>query len=227
MRIAVSGTTNIGKTTFVNDFLQIWSTYKTPEKTYRSVLIEGTNYKVGETTQKTQGKILTQMVKQQNEYRKTDKIIYDGCPLDNIAYTLWCYEKNKVDDKFVEKSLKKVYESMRKLDIILFIPLTKASPVEYNGTDDEYVFMTEMDHIYKGLFNQWMNNPESTVFPKEDKPGMVDIYGNQQERIALTRMYLNDAGDAIDATPTLEQLSEIDEMQELIDQQKELQRNKL
>ena len=227
MRIGVSGTTSIGKTTFVSDFLQIWSTYTTPKKTYRSVLLEDANYKLGETTQKTQNDILTQMVKCQKKYRKSDKVIFDGCTLDNIAYTLWCYDKGVVDDKFVQKSLKRVYESMRKLDIILFIPMTKAASIPFEGSDDEYVFMTEMDHIYKGLFNQWLNNPECTVFPKEDKPGMVDIYGSQHERIHLTRMYLNDAGDAIDATPTLEQLSEIDDMQKLIDEQKDLQRNKL
>jgi hypothetical protein len=39
-------------------------------------------------------------------------------------------------------------------------------------------------------------------------------------------MYLNGDGEPIDATPTLEQLSEMGDMQKLIDDQKELIRNK-
>jgi len=40
MRIAISGTANIGKSTLLQDFLQEWSMYGREVKTYRDVLAE-------------------------------------------------------------------------------------------------------------------------------------------------------------------------------------------
>ena len=63
-----------------------------------------------------------------------------------------------------------------------------------------------------------MNNPKCGFFDPRDKPAIIEIFGTRQERIALTRMYLNDAGDPIDATPTLEQLSEMSDMKKLAEE---------
>ena len=49
------------------------------------------------------------------------------------------------------------------------------------------------------------------------------MFGTRHQRIALTRMYLNDKGEPIDATPTLEQLSEMGDMQKLLGEVKEAQ----
>ena len=38
MRIGISGSINVGKTTLVNDFLRAWPNYKTPESSYRDIL---------------------------------------------------------------------------------------------------------------------------------------------------------------------------------------------
>ena len=229
MRIGVSGTTKIGKTTYINDFLDIWSRYKLPEKTYNKVIeedVQGKNLHIGETTQDIQDKILNFMVKQHKKYRSSDMVIFDRCPLDNLVYTLWSNDKGIVDDKFVEKTIEKCRKSLARLDLILFLPITKAAPVQFEGTEDEYVFMLEIDHLFKGIYQQWMNNSDSTLFDPRDKPAIIEIFGSQRERIELTRMYLNGDGEPIDATPTLEQLSEMGDMQKLIDDQKELIRNK-
>ena len=34
-------------------------------------------------------------------------------------------------------------------------------------------------------------------FPKDDSPGIIEIYGNREERIALMNQYLNVDGDII------------------------------
>ena len=40
MRIAISGTANIGKSTLIQDFLQEWPNYGFEIKTYRDILSE-------------------------------------------------------------------------------------------------------------------------------------------------------------------------------------------
>ena len=56
MRIAISGTANVGKTTLIKDFLKEWPDYTTPESTYRDLLPEEGHSK--DTTKETQEKIL-------------------------------------------------------------------------------------------------------------------------------------------------------------------------
>ena len=86
MRIAISGTACQGKTTFINDFLQEWPNYETPEKTYRDVLDKDNHSE--STDEDNQWDVLNFMVDQLQEYRKGDNVIFDRCPLDNLVYTL-------------------------------------------------------------------------------------------------------------------------------------------
>ena len=222
MRIAVSGTTRIGKSSYIQDFLDVWTKYESPDKTYRDIVKENDNFRFGGTTQKKQKKILDFMVEQHKDYRSYNKVIFDRCPLDNLAYSLWCHERAKVDDDFINECIPIIRESLRKLDIIFFMPLTKAAPVEFEGTEEQAQFREEIDNIYKGIYYQWMNNPKCTLFHKDDKPAIIEMYGTPHQRMALTQMYLNADGDPIDATPTLEQLKEMGDMNQLIEDQKDL-----
>ena len=43
MRIAISGTACQGKSTLVKDFLDLWPSYSTPEKTYRDIPVSYTH----------------------------------------------------------------------------------------------------------------------------------------------------------------------------------------
>ena len=64
MRIAFSGTANTGKTTIINNFLAVWSQYKTPEKTYRDIIKEKNLPHSSSTTTDTQWDILNFMIDQ-------------------------------------------------------------------------------------------------------------------------------------------------------------------
>ena len=218
MRIAVSGTTKTGKSCYIEDFLDIWSDYKTPEKSYRDVVDDAESLREGGTTEEIQKKILDHMCGEHKKYTPTSRVIFDRCPLDNLAYTIWAYDKEKVDEDFVGESIESVKEAMRGIDIIFFFPISKTSPIDYKFTPDQAIFRSEVNNIYRSFYDQWMNNPKCGFFDPRDKPAIIEIFGTRQERIALTRMYLNDAGDPIDATPTLEQLSEMSDMKKLAEE---------
>ena len=68
MRIAISGTACQGKTTLVKDFLDLWPSYSTPEKTYRDILKENNLEHSTNTSKDTQRKILDFMIEEQQKY---------------------------------------------------------------------------------------------------------------------------------------------------------------
>ena len=159
MRICVTGTCSQGKSTYINDFLKEWSDYETPKKTYRDSLKDQWGIK---TTKDVQWDILNSMVDELQKHDKESNVIFDRGPLDNIASTLWAYSKEveDIDDEFVAKCIDIVRESLKLLDIIFFIPITKVAPLDYDtdrfladkqkGLVDEN-YRVEIDNILKAV----------------------------------------------------------------------------
>ena len=226
MRIAISGTANIGKTTLIQDFLKTWPNYKTPSQTYREALKAGNYPHSKKCTKDGQWAILNHMIDEMQKYTSKDHVIFDRCPLDNLIYSLWSNSKNAtdVDDEFVNKCINVVRESMKFLDIIFFIPITKASQVkiEENGMreiDPEYI--SEIDNLFKAIIRHYTHGlTVDKFFPKDDSPGIIEIYGNREERIALMNQYLNVDGDIIgEAGDTVLNPHTINQLEQLLKDQ--------
>ena len=199
MRIAISGTACQGKSTLVDDLLLEWPSYTSPDKTYRDVLNVTSNHSES-TDEDTQWDILNFMVDQLQEYRKGDSVVFDRCPLDNLVYTLWAHEKGKISKEFVDKCIPVIKESTRFMDIVLFIPLTKSHKVaiEDDGTrNTDPVYIREIDNIFKTLL-QYYYQDVGPFFIKDDKPAIIEIFGNRQERLEMIKLYLDENGDAMD-----------------------------
>lgn len=201
MRIAISGTACQGKTTLLNDFLQTYKTYKTPDTTYRQVIADNKHSKQADV--ETQWKILDFMSEQLTQYSTQDDIIYDRCPLDNLVYSLWCYERNidGFDKEYIDKTINMFRETMKFLDIIFFIPITRVSTVEIEGdeqreTDAQYI--KEIDNLFKAMYQQWLQ-PESSFFEKDDRPAIIEVFGNPQERLHMVKLYVDpETGENVD-----------------------------
>lgn len=203
MRIAISGTACQGKSTLIKDFLEQWPNYTTPSKTYRDIIVENGLSHSSVTSQETQWEILNFMIDELQKFRKEDKVIFDRCPLDNIIYSIWAEEKKEsdIDHKFIQKCMPLIRETLKFLDIIFFTPITKVSPVELEeddlrDTNKEYI--SEIDNIFKAVHRDYMNNPKSTFFAEDDRPGIIEVFGNRKERIELIKLYLDNDGDFIE-----------------------------
>ncbi len=201
MRIAISGAACQGKSTLINDFLGAYTQYSAPEKTYRSLIDSDQHSK--NTTPDLQWSILDFMAEQVTSYRNNDNVVFDRCVLDNIVYSLWCFDKGVegFDSAFIEKCMPLVKESMKFLDIIFYIPITNVAPVDIvedgtRETDKEYI--TETDNLFKAMYQQWLQ-PESKFFPHDDKPAIIEVFGNQVERMHMVKLYVDeDTGGAVD-----------------------------
>lgn len=196
MKIAVIGTQNIGKTTYINDFLKKWPMYKTPEKTYRDIIKEkklNCNENGDEESQKV---ILDCLVDQTIDSSKDDFIIMDRSVLDNLAYTSWLNLYGKVSDSFLEKTKTIVKETLKLYDVLFFLPITKFSNIEIK--DDglrsiDPVYRQEIDTLFKA-FQDSYNKGDGRVFPKDDSPALIEIFGNPEERIKMTELYITEKG---------------------------------
>ena len=196
MKIAISGTACTGKTTYINDFLKKWSMYETSSSTYREVLKEKNLPHSSNGTEESQKLILNYLVDQAIECSKKDYVILDRCVLDNFVYTSWLFLNGKVSEKFLEECRTLTRETLKLYDIIFFIPLTKVAPVkliEDSLRDPDPVYRAEIDNIFKAYMGSYLKS-DGKVFPSEDCPAVIEIFGNPQERIKLTELYLTKEG---------------------------------
>ena len=219
MRIAISGTACQGKSTLIKDFLEQWPNYTTLDKSYRDIITEKDLSHSSSTNKDTQWEILNFMIDEFQKTKKGDKIIFDRCPLDNIVYSIWSEAKkdSDIDEEFIKKCMPLVRETLRSLDIIFFTPITKVAPVELEekdlrDTNKEYV--EEIDNIFKAVHRDYMNNPKSRFFVEDDRPAIIEVFGNRKERIELIKLYLDNDGDFI-APGEIITPEEIEEMEKM------------
>lgn len=203
MRIAISGTASIGKSTLIKDFLQQWDMYGREVKTYRDVLDEKNLPHSKETTKASQKAILDYMVETLQEFKKGDKVIFDRCPLDNLVYSLWALgqEGSDIDEEFIDECIPIVREALTNLDIIFFIPITKLNKINieddgFRETDKQYI--KEIDNFFKVLQRHYTENPQDNpFFPRDDSPALIEVFGTREERIKMIELYLDAEGDLI------------------------------
>ena len=233
MRIAISGTACQGKSTLINDFLKEWDMYTTPEKTYRDYLTENNLLHSKETTKDTQWDILNFMVDTLQQYSKGDKVIFDRCPLDNMVYSLWANERviNDLDDDFIRKCIPVVRESLRFLDVIFYIPITAAAPVqivEDELRETDKVYIKEIDNLFKGIEQQYLQGQKDSPFlPNEECPAIVEIFGNREQRLHMMRQYIDAEGDLLGENSSSILGEEVLDMEQILrDQYREMNKEK-
>lgn len=203
MRIAISGTAGQGKTTLIKDFLAEWPNHKSESQSYRDLLKAENLPHSKLATKDSQWKILNHMIDELQKYSAKDYVIFDRCPIDNLIYSLWCFEKKSsdIDKEFIDKCIPLVRESLRQLDIIFFTPITKVAPVklEANGNREvDPIYVKEIDALFKVIHMQHVQNAgKNPFFPKDDSPAMIEVFGNRQERIQMIKFYLDTQGDLI------------------------------
>jgi GTPase SAR1 family protein len=128
MRIAISGTHSVGKTTLIEEFMR-----RHPEFVYEAepytVLVE--DYGEEFSSEPTVDDFYRQLefnVDRLRHHKDDGMVIYERCPADFLAYILALKDLNTegVDSAFVEKLLGMVLDAIQHLDLIIFLPLDEA-----------------------------------------------------------------------------------------------------
>jgi broad-specificity NMP kinase len=199
--ICVTGTNHIGKTTFIEDFIKKYPQYKLAKETTLFTLDDPKKTK--KSVKKDFGKQeifdLNVSIEQLKGFDgKKDKVIIDGCILDNLIRVLHYKDKNpnKITDEVVWQIVMKVKNHLCKYDVIFYIPLTKKYNIEVKDKKVDMVEREELSHLFEGIIETYKTH-KGSYFPLENSPAVLEILGSPIERIAMSGLYMDD----IDAPP--------------------------
>lgn len=224
MRIAVSGTSNTGKSTLVKNILAVWPNYKTPSKTYRDLIKEKNLPHSSKTSIDTQWDILNFMLDQLQNTTTKSNIVFDRCPLDNLAYTLWSHDKGieGFTKEYVDKAIKLTKESMRHIDLILLLKYDSIIKIEQDELRDTNVeFIKEVNEIFDALYLQYRINYEADIFfPKDDSPGIIVLPTCPKQRIEMISEYISPEGEMYGDETSIFNPENLTELETLVKQQK-------
>lgn len=195
-KIAVCGTACQGKSTLIQDMIKRWPKLTTPEKTYRDVIKERGLVINKDGNAESQKIILDVLTDQLMVNYGHKKVVFDRCPLDNLVYSIWLNGKypDRMPDKEVEKAITIVRESLKFLDAIFFIPITKVhkvdiQPSEQREIDPEYI--SEIDNIFKAVI-QTQKIGIGKFFDLADCPPIIEVFGDRETRIKMMELYIDD-----------------------------------
>ena len=121
MRIAISGTHGVGKSTLIEEFLRAYPEFAHEPEPY-VVLVE--DYGEEFSAEPCVEDFLRQLefnLERLGRHVAGENVIYERCPLDFVAYL------NVLDASSTEALWERVSEAMRQLDLIVYLPLDDAS----------------------------------------------------------------------------------------------------
>ena len=115
-----------------------------------------------------------------------------------------------------------VRESMRSLDIIFLCTRDLMGPVENNGKREvDPLYVAETDNIFKAVSKQFQTGT-SPLFPPNDSPAIIEVYGNTDERMAQVALYVTSEGTMYGEEQSIVNFDELIKMKSLLEEVKHL-----
>lgn len=119
MRIAVSGTHGVGKSTLIDEFLRTHAEFVHEPEPY-TVLVEDFGEEFSdEPDVEDFRRQLEFSIDRLRQHAPGEKVIYERCPVDFLAYI------DALEPMSVEALLGPVSHAMQNLDLIVYLPLDK------------------------------------------------------------------------------------------------------
>ena len=187
MRIAVSGTHYMGKSTLIEDFIETHPEYRKEIEAY---------YRLQETKEMESSlepsleSLIEQLdysIEQLNECANEANVIFDRCPVDYLAYamTLANQESFDINDSEIMERLSEIKEALNHLDIIVFLPITHEHCIDY--TEENPVFRKKADQFFKQLYRDEIVD----IFPRYNHPKIIELWGDRKARIKSLENYIS------------------------------------
>jgi predicted ATPase len=183
MRIAISGTQCLGKTTLINDIIEKYPQFSTTSSTYRDQI---KNYKLKCNKQAdVQGQtiIMNKVVDELMLNHENTDIIFDRCVFDALIYTTWAglnSDESDIDETVVKLQFDLARFYAHYYDKIIFIPMLGdgTDPVmeEDNLRETDEGYRIEVNELFESLYAHLGEAPE---FDKK----IAYINGTREERL--------------------------------------------
>lgn len=186
MRIAVSGTHFMGKSTLIEDFIKKHPDYKCEIEPYYKLQDEKTMELSLEPSLDSLLEQLGYSIEQLNKHANECNIIFDRCPIDFIAYAMCVTDQDSIDinDNEISEKFPEVKEALNNLDLIVFLPIIKEHLIEY--TEENPAYRKAADKCFKKIYREDICD----IFPRYDHPKIIEILGDRLTRIKKLESYL-------------------------------------
>jgi len=187
VRIAVTGSHSLGKSTVVNDWVAAHDGYLREEEPYRALGLFGPNEILfrDSSTRLHNGIPLYYNISRVHRYATSDTdVIFDRAPVDYLAYSQFtadCHTTD-IDDAFVASMVPAVRESLDHLDILAFVPRSDRWPVEMEADGIRPVDLDYRDTV-DAIFKQIYRDGRFDVMPTENAPLLVELDGPREQRL--------------------------------------------
>jgi len=187
MRIAISGSHSLGKSTVVNDWVAAHPEFRREEEPYRALALNGP-YEIlfrESSTRLHNGIQLYYNISRVNRYSSAaDDVIFDRAPVDYLAYSQYTANQGStdIDSAFVASMVPAVRESLDHLDILAFVPKSEAWPVEMEADGIrpvDHAYRDEVDAIFKQIYREG----RFAVMPAVHPPLMLELVGSRNQRL--------------------------------------------
>ena len=186
MRIAISGSHSLGKSTLVWDWVKRHPQYTREEEPFRALDSEMYEIRFRQESNRLHNGIqMYYNASRVNLYSSiNDCVIFDRAPVDYIAYSQYTAEKETtdIDDAFVAAMVPRVRETLQRLDLLVFIPMTDRWPVELEDDGIRPVdlpYRAEVDAIFKQIYR----DERFSVMPEMNRPKLIELWGSRGQRL--------------------------------------------
>ncbi len=185
MRIAVSGTHFMGKSTLIEDFIKKHPDYTCEIEPYYKLQDEKTMELSLEPSFDSLLEQLDYNIEQLNTHANERNIIYDRCPIDFIAYAMCAADQDSVDinDSEMSERFPEVKAALNHLDLIVFLPITKEHLIAYSEENPAY--RKTADKCFKKIYRDDIYD----LFPRYGHPKIIEIWGDRLTRIRKLESY--------------------------------------
>lgn len=124
MRIAVSGTHGVGKSTLIEEFLSAHPDFAHEPEPY-SVLVEdfGEEFSAEPSVDDFQRQLVFNLDRL-TQHGREERVIYERCPIDFLAYIA------ALDSRATNAALNLVANALQHLDLVLYLPITTTNSGE-------------------------------------------------------------------------------------------------
>ena len=186
MRIAISGSHSLGKSTLVWDWIKRHPQYTREEEPFRA--LDGEMYDIRfrqESNRLHNGIQMYYNASRVNLYSSiNDCVIFDRAPIDYIAYSQYTADKQTtdIDHAFVEAMVPRVRETLQRLDLVVFVPMTDRWPVDMEDDGIRPVdlpYRAEVDAIFKQIYR----DERFLVMPDKNRPKLIELWGSREQRL--------------------------------------------
>ena len=191
MRIAISGSHSLGKSTVVNDWVAAHPEFRREEEPYRALALNGP-YEILFREASTRLHNGIQMYYNISRFYRysipADDVIFDRAPVDYLAYSQYTANQGStdIDSAFVASMVPAVRESLDHLDILAFVPKSEAWPVEMEADGIrpvDHAYRDEVDVIFKQIYREG----RFAVMPSVHPPLMLELVGSRHQRLDQLR----------------------------------------